>query len=182
MTIDFRKRMSNNWQVLGGVSFGSHKGFDQSSSYYTTIDFNDPNQLLNRTNGSVFADLPWTASLSGSYNLPYDIILAAKYTARAGDPRIRALSVTGLVQGTTVVRVAQRGDDRAEAITKFVDLSVSKRFRFGQVGSIEPVLQLFNVLNDNAVYNYQERIGGSYGRPTQLLAPRLIRIGVNVNF
>jgi hypothetical protein len=92
------------------------------------------------------------------------------------------LSVTGLVQGTTVVRVAERGDDRAEAITKFVDLSFSKRFRFGKASSLEPVVQIFNIFNDNSVYNYQQRIGGSYGRPTQLLAPRLVRLGVTWSF
>jgi hypothetical protein len=182
VTIDFRKRMSKNWQVLGGLAFGSHKGFDQSNGYYTAIDFNNPNELINRTNGSVFTDLPWTATISGSYSLPHDFIIAAKYTGRAGDPMNRELSVTGLVQGTTVVRVAERGDDRAEAITKFVDLSFSKRFRFGKASSLEPVVQIFNIFNDNSVYNYQQRIGGSYGRPTQLLAPRLVRLGVTWSF
>lgn len=182
VTIDFRKRMSKNWQVLGGFAFGSHKGFNQSQGYYTAIDFNDPNQLLNQTNGSVFTEIPWTATISGSYTLPFDFVLAAKYTGRAGEPMPRTLSVTGLVQGTTVVNVAERGEDRAESFTKFIDLSISKRFQFGKGSSIEPILQVFNLLNDNTIQIYTDRIGAAYGRPTQILAPRLIRLGVTWSF
>ena len=34
-------------------------------------DFNNPNYLFNRDDGSVFIELPWTFTLSGSYLLPW---------------------------------------------------------------------------------------------------------------
>lgn len=95
---------------------------------------------------------------------------------------LRTLSVRGLNQGTTVVYAAQRGEDRAEAFTNFVDLSITKSIRVGDTARIEPMLQMFNILNANTIQQYQQRIGGSYGVPTVLLAPRLFRIGVKWTF
>ena len=178
VTFDVRKRMSDNWQLLGGFTFGSHKGFNQSSGYYTAVDFNNPNTILNRDDGSVFTDLAWTATFSGSYIFPHDIVLAGKYTGRDGLPKDRTLRVSGLTQGSETIRVVQRGVDRAESFTNFVDLSFSKKISVGQSAFVEPVIQIFNIFNAATVQDYRDRIGSSWGNPTQLLAPRLLRIGI----
>ena len=70
MQFDFQKRMSNRWQMLAGVSFQKHSGFDHSGTY-TGVDFSNPNSSINRDDGSVFIDLPWTVTVSGSYQLPW---------------------------------------------------------------------------------------------------------------
>ena len=175
--IDFRKRMNNRWQLLAGMTFGSHKGFNQANGYYTTVDFNNPNQTLNRDNGSVFTDLRWTTTISGSYILPYDVVLAGKFTGRDGVPMDRTLNVTGLTQGTEVVRVVQRGVDRAESFTSQVDFSFSKRISVGQTAFVEPVLQIYNLLNANTIQLYRDRIGSGYGVPTQIPGARMLRVG-----
>jgi hypothetical protein len=48
----------------------------------------------------------------------------------------------------------------------------------GQTGFVQPVLQIFNILNANTVQVYRDRIGSSFERPTTILAPRLFRIGI----
>ena len=178
IAIDLRKRMSDNWQMLGGITLNSHQGFDQSDGYYTGIDFNDPNQLINRDDGSVFYDLPWTLTFAGSYLLPGDVMFSGNYRGRAGQPMNRTLSVKGLTQGTRVIRVAQRGEDRAESFTNFINLRLSKRIAVSDTAHIEPVLELFNILNGNTVQQYSDRIGGSFQKPSRILAPRLIRFGL----
>ena len=73
---DIQKRLSNRWQMLAGLSLQNHKGFDHSGTFTNpdgTRDFNNPNYLLNRGDGSVFTELPWTFTLSGTYVLPWDI-------------------------------------------------------------------------------------------------------------
>ena len=90
----------------------------------------------------------------------------------------RTLSVKGLTQGTRVIRVAQRGEDRAEAFTNFINLRLSKRIAVSDSAHIEPVLELFNILNGNTVQQYSDRIGGSFQKPSRILAPRLIRFGL----
>ncbi len=179
---DFQKRMSNRWQVLAGASFQKHRGFDHSGTY-TGVDFSNPNSAINRDDGSVFIDLPWTVTASGTYQLPYGVLFSGKYTARAGDPLNRTTVFTGLTasQASETIRLAQRGSDRTEKVTKFVDLRLARRFRIGGA-SVEPALDLFNVLNANHVLLQTEQIGTTWGRPTRILTPRIIRFGLTARF
>ncbi len=172
-----RKRYSDNWQMLAGITFNSHKGFNYSDSYIQLSDFNNPNFTLNRDDGSVFTELPWTFKLSGSYMFPHNIQLAGKWEARDGIPLTRELSVTGLNQGTEVVYAAQRGTDRAEAVKSFIDVSLSWSAHVGR-SRIEPELQIFNILNNATVLSAQGRIGSGWGQSTRYLSPRVLRIGV----
>jgi len=179
---DFQKRMSNRWQMLAGVSLQQHRGFDHSGTF-TNVDFSNPNSVINRDDGSVFIDLPWTFTLSGSYQLPLDIIFSGKYTARAGDPLNRTTVFTGLTasQASETIRLAQRGTDRTEDVTRFVDLRFAKRFRAGNA-SFEPTIDLFNILNANHVLLQTEQIGTTWGRPTRILTPRIVRFGITARF
>jgi hypothetical protein len=179
---DVQKRMSNRWQMLAGLSLQKHEGFDHDGTY-TNVDFSNPNSAIDRDNGAVFTDLPWVFTLSGSYLLPYDISISGKYTGRAGDPLIRTAVFSGLTasQASETVRVNQRGEDRTEDVTKFVDLRVSKRFRLG-ASSLEGSVDLFNLLNANHVLLQTTAVGTTWGRPTQILSPRVIRFGLTARF
>ena len=179
---DFQKRMSNRWQMLAGASFQKHRGYDHSSTY-TGVDFSNPNSSINRDDGSVFIDLPWTVTASGSYQLPWNVLISAKYIARAGDPLNRTTVFTGLTasQASETIRLAQRGTDRTENVTKFLDLRLGRRFKMGSA-SVEPVLDLFNILNANHVLLQTEQIGSTWGRPTRILTPRIVRLGVTARF
>jgi hypothetical protein len=185
---DIQKKMSNRWQLLAGVGLQRHKGFDHSGTFTNpgaATDFNNPNYILNRDDGSVFTELPWTFSMSGSYLFPYDVSVAAKYTARAGDPlnRTQVFTFTNptITQASETIRVVQRGEDRTETVNKFLDVRVSKRQRIG-VSSVELSLDMFNVLNANHVLGQNEGLGGTWGRPNRILTPRIIRLGATVRF
>jgi hypothetical protein len=185
---DIQKKMSNRWQMLAGLSLQRHKGFDHSGTFTNpgaATDFNNPNYILNRDDGSVFTELPWTFNLSGSYMFPYDVTVAAKYTARDGDPlnRTQVFTFTNptLSQSSETIRVAQRGEDRTETVNKFLDVRVSKRQRLG-IANVELSLDLFNVMNANHVLLQTENLGATWGRPTRILTPRILRLGATVRF
>jgi hypothetical protein len=179
---DVQKRMSNRWQMLAGLSLQEHRGFEHSSTY-TALDLSNPNVHINRDDGSVFIDLPWTFTLSGSYMLPWDVMVSGKYTARAGEPLNRLTTFGGLppTQVSEQIRLVQRGVDRVENVTKFVDVRFSKRLRMGTT-SIEPTLDIFNILNANHVLLQTEQIGSAWQRPTRILSPRIVRVGVTARF
>ncbi len=192
VTFDLQKKMSNRWQALAGLSLQRHRGFDHSGTFTQGGNvgacplLNDPNCLINREDGSVFTDVPWVFNLSGSYMLPwYDITLAAKYNARDGDPLSRtavfSFANPTTTQPSATVRVAPRGTDRTETVNQFLDLRASKRFRVGPA-SLEGTLDLFNVLNANHVLLQNEALGSTWGRPTRILTPRIIRFGVTARF
>jgi hypothetical protein len=180
----FNKRMSSRWQLLGGLTLQSHQGFSHSGTYTNpgnTTDFNDPTYLLNKDNSSVFIELPWAFNLSGSYLGPYDIQFSGKYSARSGDPLVRTFQATGLAQGTQTVWVQPRGEDRTETVSKFVDIRVAKRFRFG-ASSFEGTIDVFNLLNANHVLDQNTAVGTTWARPSRVLAPRIVRFGVTARF
>jgi hypothetical protein len=184
MSLSFNKRMSNRWQLLGGVTFQKHEGFAHSGTYTNpggSTDLNNPNYRLNRPNSSVFIDLPWTFNVSGSYQLPYAVAVSGKYTARAGDPLERRLTVTGLAQGSETVWVQPRGDDRTETVTRFFDVRFAKRFTAG-VSRFEGTLDVFNLFNANHVLEQNQAVGPALGRPTRVMTPRIIRFGITTRF
>jgi hypothetical protein len=180
----FNKRMSNRWQLLGGLTLQRHKGFSHSGTYTnpgSTTDFNDPTYRLNKDDSSVFIELPWAFTLSGSYLAPYDIQLSGKYTARAGDPLVRTFQATGLTQGTQTVWVQPRGVDRTDTVTRFIDVRVGKRFALPGA-SLEGTIDIFNVLNANHVLDQTTAIGTTWARPSRVLSPRIVRFGATVRF
>jgi hypothetical protein len=189
---DFQKKMSNRWQMLAGLSFQKHQGFDHSGTFTQggTVGacgvLNDPNCLINRDNGSVFTEIPWTFNLSGSYMTPFwDIVVAAKYNARDGDPlnRTFVFSFTNptTTQPSATVRTVPRGTDRTETVNQFLDLRFSKRMQIG-IMNLEPTLDLFNLLNANHVLGQNEAIGTTWSRPNRILTPRIIRLGLTARF
>jgi hypothetical protein len=179
------KRMSNRWQMLAGLTLQQHKGFAHGGTFTDpggNSDFNNPNYRLNRLDSAVFTDLPWTFTLSGSYQLPYEISVSGKYTARDGDPLNRTWTITPAVaQGAETVWVQPRGEDRTETVNKFVDVRFGKRFGVGN-SRFEATLDVFNLLNANHVLLQAEGIGPTIGRPSRILAPRIVRFGVTARF
>jgi hypothetical protein len=192
--LNLNKRFRDRWQVLGGVTFSSNHGY-----YHTGIltngnsyDLNNPNSHLGREDSAVFNDLPFQLNLAGSYLLPKDVMLAFKYTARSGIPLLRQLSVRGLTQ-TETVYVAPRGEDRTEFVEALADLRISKRFNLGDRARLEGSLDLFNLFNVNDVLDQNASVGSStgptvatlstsWGRPSLLVTPRIIRLGIKVSF
>jgi hypothetical protein len=186
---DLQKRMSRRWQMLAGLSLQRHRGFDHSGTFTnpgTATDFNNPNFVLNRDDGSVFIELPWTVTLSGSYQVPVlEVLLGARYTARDGEPLNRTAVFTftnpTATQPSETVRVAQRGEDRTETVTKFLDLRASRRIAIGRA-SLEGAIDVFNLLNANHVLGQNESLGTTWARPNRILTPRIVRFGLTARF
>jgi hypothetical protein len=84
-------------------------------------------------------------------------------------------------QASETIRLAQRGTDRTEDVTKFLDLRLARRFNVG-IARLEGTFDLFNVLNANHVLLQNDQIGSTWGRPTRVLAPRIARIGITARF
>src|SRR6185503_18904178 len=180
----FNKRMSNRWQLLGGLSLQKHEGFGHDGTFTdptSSSDLNNPNFRLNRAGSAIFTDIPWSFNLSGSYQLPYDLMFSGKFVARDGDPLRRLLTLAGLPQGSETLWVQPRGVDRTETVSKFVDVRIAKRFALG-MSRLEGSLDVFNLLNANHVLLMNEAIGSTLGRPSRILTPRIVRLGATVRF
>ncbi|HTU99102.1 MAG TPA: hypothetical protein VMF13_01080, partial [Luteitalea sp.] len=72
------------------------------------------------------------------------------------------------------------GDVRKEN-QSLLDLRIGRRFRAGGL-TIEPLVELYNVFNENASLTEVEQVGPALGRISRNLDARLLRLGVKVNF
>ena len=182
----FNKRMSNRWQLLGGLTFQKHEGL-RAQRHLSRIparrtDFNNPNYLLNRDNSAVFTDIPWAFTLSGSYQLPYGSSFSGKYTAARRRPADadaqRHRPAAGHARPCGCSRAARphrdgqqvRGRPLREALRRWA----SSRF--------EGTRRHVQRAERQSRAGQNEAIGTTIGRPSRILAPRIVRFGVTARF
>ena len=183
------KRMSNHWQLLGSYVWSRLDG-DR------ILDFTDPNNLLpSMQTGRGTSDQPHAFKLIGSYQAPFGITLGANYQALSGLPRDRTLSVT--TPSSTVYLVENRGTYRQDYLG-LLSLRAEKRFAFNGQHAFSVIGEVHNALNSHAGQNSfgsatqsfenqaefdAARLKTSYaGRVQEIVAPRILKIGVKVEF
>ena len=164
--------------VFGGITVGNNYG-DQDAG-----DMNNPNVRVNNR-GNIGFDSPYQVRAGFSYAFPAGVQFAGSLRSSSGLPQTRTYVVTtgivpGLTQVTQNVQVAERGDYRYPWIN-LLDLRVAKTFRFGGV-RVEPMADLFNVFNNNAITNAVQTVGVSLGRPSAIVMGRLLRLGGRIAF
>jgi hypothetical protein len=187
------KRFSRNWQMQAGLTIGRNRGgINNTSSTSTgqsnTNDLNDPNITLT-PEGIVGNDSQVAFRLSGSYLLPLDINLAGSLISNNGYPYqsiysiSRAFAATqgvSLTRATQVVPFSERGDERFDTVT-MMDIRLSRQFNFGS-RSFTPQVDFFNFTNADTTTALNNQVGTSYLFPSEILSPRIIRVGFSFNF
>ena len=174
------KRFSNRWQMLLGFTAGLNDG-GQSFG-----EFNDPNNLINQQ-GIVGNDATYQLKLSGTWLVPKaDIAVSGSLVRNTGYPRQSAYSVTraiypGLTRSSQTVRLDERGDLRRPTVV-MLDLRFSRPIPVNHGMTIEPQVDVFNVTNNDVIVNMVDTIGSRYGYPSEILAPRIFRVGLAVKF
>jgi len=187
--LSLTKRLSHRWQMVTGISFGRNEGgLNSSGGQSSTADLNDPNNTLYQK-GVVGLDTKVGFRLSGSYLAPGDVLVAGSLTSNTGGAyvstvnltRAAVASVVPLTRGSQTVFLSARGDERLPAVNE-VDVRISRPFKFAGGRRITPQVDLFNITNAGPAVTITSAVGGSYLAPTQILAPRIIRIGFAMNF
>jgi outer membrane receptor protein involved in Fe transport len=62
-----------------------------------------------------------------------------------------------------------------------IDFRVSRRFSMNQL-RIEPQFNIYNLTNANDVVSQTTRYGASWQNVTGLLPPRMVKLGVQIDF
>jgi hypothetical protein len=163
---------------FAGLTIGANRG-DQDSG-----DLNNPNLRINNY-GAVGFDAPYQIRGGFSYTLPAEVRLSGSIREQSGLPETRTFPVTtavvpGLTQVTQNVQVAPRGEFRFPWVN-IVDLRVTRSFSAGNL-RFEPIVDLYNIFNNNAVTNAVQTVGPSLGRPSAIVMGRLLRLGARMNF
>jgi hypothetical protein len=209
LEISFGKRMSNRWQMQGSYVWSRLDGVQpgittSSSTARQTLDFTNPNNVTAAMiDGRGANDQPQAFKLLGSYQAPYGITIGANFQALSGLPRDRNLTVA-YAQGSQSTPVEARGIYRYDSLN-LLSLRADKRFRLGGGHGAAFIAELHNVLNSSASQNsvgtatqsfatqaaFDALVQGNltakfptsyFGRVQEIVAPRVLKIGVKLDF
>jgi hypothetical protein len=148
-------------------------------------DVGDPNAL--RFCDQTEFDVPWrtTFKASGTYQLPYRFRLGAVFQTVAGAERsilyrVDRTVMPSLVQTFVNVRLNEPGSLYDERVNQ-LDFNINRLFTYGRL-RLTPQFELFNLFNANPVTSQVNTWGTTLGRPLTILGPRLIRLGLKMDF
>jgi hypothetical protein len=178
LDLTLNKRIDQRWMLIAGVSFGSNKG-----DIFGTADLNNPNFQFRQ--GVIGNEVPVAIKVSGSYRAPYGMLASAVVQHYTGFPETTTLVVSAstvpLTQVTQSIVVEPRGTTRLPDVN-LLDFNIKKSFKASNRFSAEPVVEVFNLLNSNAIQARTTVLGPAYGRASNIVLGRMVKFGVNLNF
>ena len=192
--VNSTKRFGNGDQIIIGWSRTDRHLGDVASLDPNQQNFNGPNRPV--TNN-------WTFKLLGTHTLPRDFYLSGSFTLQNGEAESRTVTFTPalfvnhpapLAQGSLAVTVEPSGGFYRENIA-LSNIRLEKKFRglgLGQGHVLSTLIEVYNIQNANTITGVNTQTGTtvnslgntvpSFGRYTQALSPRVVRLGVRYTF
>jgi hypothetical protein len=153
----------------GGIGFGASA-------------FLNPNQRINNTSGPGFFDRTHAFKVGGSYDIAkIGVTLAATAKVQSGTPFARILTLSSdaagepFTQGPITFFAEPRDANRFPTL-KTMDLRISKFFHVQQ-HRLEVIGDFFNLFNTNVITGVNPNSGSNFNEPTDILGPRVFRLG-----
>jgi hypothetical protein len=186
------KRMSSGWQASGSYTFSRVSGLQPASAaaadgaqLSTVAPANmfgsDPNNLTN-ADGRLPNDRPHVLRATGVLQVPrIGILVSGNLQHFSGKPWAATAQVS-LPQGDQRILLEERGARRLSSQT-ILDVRVSKTLRLGEVGRVELLVDVLNLLDDTAEEALVSDVltAGTFGRPRSFVDPRRAMIGVRLH-
>ena len=185
------KRYSNGWTFIAGYTW--------SRTEVDATDVTNPNALVN-ARGRAGIDRAHNFKLTGSYLLPWDVLVGGNLRYLSGEPITRVVGIPGLNQaptGNVNVLAEPRGSDLLPGLLT-MDLRAGKIFRVG-AQQFQFDVDVYNLSNENTVYQVRTNTGRTtarvgadpnapqvtfpmYKSPINVLGPRIVRFNVSYKF
>ena len=189
--------MRNDRQDTCGLRDGNHPaGLGIGAA--TTLDastFADGSEFCNTETG-YRPDMKF----SGSYELPWGIMTSATYQNVAG-PNITGSwaapnsviapllgrnlaacpAATGNCTATKTINLIQPQTEFGDRLNQ-IDFRLSKRFALRDGARVAIHADLYNLTNNNWIIAYGNTFGPNFMRPSQVLSPRMFKIGAQFDF
>jgi outer membrane receptor protein involved in Fe transport len=177
------KRMSNRWS--GMFSFSHTWSEAQEKDYFGQVfRQNDlpitPNDLINVAADGKVKYTDWSLKLHGTYEGPFGLKISPMLRHQAGQNYGRTFTAV-LNHGTIRIPAEPIGTRRQDNVNVF-DFRAEKVIRVDAGMTVAPFVDLYNVFNANPVQNLTWASGSSFLRPTNIIPPRVARIGAKVNW
>lgn len=169
------KRYEDKWQLMASVTYG------KTNEKLPIEAVDDPNDREFNDGVPGWNDAPLIIKIAGSWELPYGFTFGGFFNYRSGLPTQRYFSYTGLNQGRINVDTQKYGSERFPNLL-IVDLRLSKIFKLGKYGFLEFMADVFNTFNAVTTFDWDEESWSGYQGIENVLAPRILRLGIKWNF
>jgi hypothetical protein len=168
--VTLNKRFSRRWNM--------------STSFWVTRTHEWVSANPSNPNDDRFPDRDystWEARADGSYRLPADVNVYATLRAASGalGQRTQTFSDARLNQGTVTLRMEPYGAQEGPVVP-ITSLRVAKKFRVERY-AVDVNFSVFNVTNSSAAVS-TSYLSGTFGRITDILPPRVARLGMEFSF
>ena len=175
------KRFRRSWSLLAG--FANTWSRDHAAGYAgQPVRQNmyplTPNDLINTGDDGRHEFKVWSAKIHGTYHAPWDLRITPFLRHQSGQPFGRTLAVS--VSGINRILAEPIGTRRMDHVTIF-DLRVEKGFGVRSLGRAAVFVDAFNLLNANPAQNISWVTGQEF-RPLTIVPPRIVRIGVKLDW
>ncbi|PYQ02688.1 MAG: hypothetical protein DMF82_15340, partial [Acidobacteria bacterium] len=109
------------------------------------------------------------------------------FKIQSGTPWGRIVSLSNDINGVPfnqgpISFFAEPRDTRHFDTIRYLDARLGKFFNFGTRHRLEVDLDLFNAFNQNIITNLNPNTGSAIGNPTDILGPRVLRLGARWTF
>jgi hypothetical protein len=186
------KRASHGWRALGSYTFSRASGLQVSSGtaaageQLSTLTSSgvfgrDPNDLHN-ARGRLANDRPHMFRVMGSLDVPRTgFVVAGNLRYFSGKPWAASTQVS-LPQGNRRILLEAPGARRLSS-QSLVDLRASRAFRLRDIGRVELLMDVLNLLNDTAEEGLvtDNRFSPTFGQPSVFVNPRRVMLGARLN-
>jgi hypothetical protein len=191
------KRMANHWMARFGFSTNSWREYFDSLSGYgnQTPTLGSPNLngglVVSAAGGSgkssIYMVQPkYQIIANGVYQFKYDIDFGLSYILRQGYPMPWNRSTSGgfsdpLGSTKTLLLVPDFGYARLPAVSS-LDMRIGKRFKINNV-TMNFDADIFNVMNSAIALGREYKYTSSnYTLVREIMQPRILRLGLRINF
>jgi hypothetical protein len=140
------------------------------------------NPTLNANSGVPFRQQTstWTSKVSARYVFKYDFGAAVNYSGQSGWPYSRVIPVTLPVAGSTNFFMENLSNNRSDNV-HLLAFRVDKVVTVGRA-KLTAMVDVFNVLNTNAVTNFNILNGANYNKINATVDPRTVQLGFRLEF
>ena len=183
----FNKRFQRNLFIQSSFDYQWRDELRNASNPSTSPLVADPinttyyqNSAAYREVGNRLASTNWNYRLLGRYEFPYQIGFATNLRVQSGWPWARRISAPLPNLGTVFFFIEPIENNRSDTVT-IVDLRVDKSFDVGRY-QFTIIADGFNVMNSNAVTNFNLLNGTQFNRIIAPLDPRTLMLGFRFEF
>jgi carboxypeptidase family protein/TonB-dependent receptor-like protein len=176
------RRFSRRWSMV--AAFAHTWNADQSNAYLgQAVRQNTyaltPNDLINAGGDGEYDFRTWSAKLYGTCEGPWGLRITPYLRHQSGQPFGRTL-IARLNYGSVRILAEPMDARRMDNVT-LVDVRVEKGFRLPG-GRVAGFIDAFNLLNANPAESVVWTSGASFMRPLAIVAPRIARVGIKLDW